>query len=138
MNTLKKDSFIQVSGIIFLAVAILHGLRVVNNWELVYHEWMVPMWISWAVVVVVLYLAYSAFRLKKQFLLYTQSEINMLYIIISSFQKTRQPSWRVFCVTWKPGFQVGFPDCSQIDRIIYTLYIFIYFQHIGNTFLLIG
>lgn len=65
MDTLKKDTYLQVSGVIFLAVAVLHGLRAVNDWELAYNEWMVPMWVSWAVVIIALYLAYNAFRLKK-------------------------------------------------------------------------
>ena len=65
MNHLKKETYIQVSGLIFLAVAVLHGLRAINQWDLVYNEWMVPLWLSWVVVVVLLYLAYSAFHLKK-------------------------------------------------------------------------
>ena len=65
MNTLKKDTFIHVSGFIFLAVAVLHGLRVINEWEFSYDEWMVPMWVSWVAIILTLYLAYSAFQLKK-------------------------------------------------------------------------
>ncbi len=65
MNILKKDTYFQVTGVIFLAVAVLHGLRVVNGWELLYGAWAVPMWVSVAVVAVGLYLAYNAFYLKK-------------------------------------------------------------------------
>jgi hypothetical protein len=65
MDTLKKGKFIQVSGIIFSAVAVLHGLRAFNEWDLVYNGWIVPLWVSWLAAAGLAYLAYSAFRLNK-------------------------------------------------------------------------
>lgn len=65
MNHLKKDVYLQVSGLVFLAAAILHGWRALNGWELVYNEWMVPVWASWVAAAILLYLAYNAFYLKK-------------------------------------------------------------------------
>jgi len=65
MKTLDKNALVSISGLIFLVVAILHGLRAINSWELVYNGWAVPLWISWTVAIVGLYIAYNAFNLKK-------------------------------------------------------------------------
>ncbi len=65
MKPLQKKEYFQITGYLFVGVAILHGLRAFNEWELMYNDWEVPLWLSWVVVVGVLYLAYSAFKLQK-------------------------------------------------------------------------
>ncbi|MEX0652473.1 MAG: hypothetical protein WD153_03410 [Candidatus Paceibacterota bacterium] len=65
MDILKKETYVQVTGYIFLAVGIFHGLRAFNEWGLVYNGWVVPLWVSWIAAVGTLYLAYNAFHLKK-------------------------------------------------------------------------
>ena len=66
MNTLKKETFVQVAGVVFLAAGLLHGFRAFNEWDLVYNDWIVPLWLSWVVAVGALYLAYCAFTHNKK------------------------------------------------------------------------
>ncbi|MBI1997094.1 MAG: hypothetical protein HYU31_18130 [Deltaproteobacteria bacterium] len=49
--------------VIFLAIAILHLLRILFAWSAVIGGWEVPAWVSWAAFVVAGYLAYEGFRL---------------------------------------------------------------------------
>ncbi|OGG54793.1 hypothetical protein A3D62_02390 [Candidatus Kaiserbacteria bacterium RIFCSPHIGHO2_02_FULL_49_11] len=65
MNTLKKETYIKVSGVIFLVVGVLHGVRALNEWNLLISDWSIPVWASWVGLVVGLYLAYTALRLQK-------------------------------------------------------------------------
>ena len=58
--------YFLVSGIIFLVVALLHLLRIILGWEAVFAGWMVPMWFSWAALVISSYLAYMGIRLSKR------------------------------------------------------------------------
>jgi hypothetical protein len=39
--------YLLISGVVFLLVALLHLVRVLNGWELQWGPWRVPMWISW-------------------------------------------------------------------------------------------
>ncbi|MAG12808.1 hypothetical protein CL630_03285 [bacterium] len=58
---MKKKDYFLVTAIVFLAIFALHGLRVVFNWEAVIAGWVVPMWFSWAIVVIAGYLSYTGF-----------------------------------------------------------------------------
>lgn len=44
---MKGRPYLVVSGVIFGVVAVLHLLRVVNDWEFVLGPWSLPMWFSW-------------------------------------------------------------------------------------------
>jgi len=52
-----------VSGTIFGIVAILHLLRVVNDWPLALGPWSAPMWVSWFGTLVPAILCIWAYRL---------------------------------------------------------------------------
>ena len=41
-------AYLITSGLIFVAVAILHCLRLVNDWDFVLGSWSIPRWASWA------------------------------------------------------------------------------------------
>lgn len=60
---LNQKTYLQVSGLIFTVIAVLHLLRVVLGWEASIAGWMVPGWLSLIAVVVAGYLAYSAYKL---------------------------------------------------------------------------
>lgn len=62
---MNKKMFLQVVGVIFLIIAVLHLLRLVYGWEAILGGWMVPMWLSGIAVLVTGYLSYSGFRLSK-------------------------------------------------------------------------
>lgn len=59
---MDQKMFNSAAGIIFLAIAVLHLVRVVSGWEAVIGGWMVPMWLSWAAVIMAGYLSYSGLR----------------------------------------------------------------------------
>ena len=60
---MKNKTYVVLSGIIFLAIAVLHGLRLYYGWEAVIGGVLVPLWVSWIAIVVAGALAYSAFQL---------------------------------------------------------------------------
>ena len=51
------------SSIIFLLVAILHLLRLVEQWNVVIGGWDIPMWASVLGALVAAFLSYAGFRL---------------------------------------------------------------------------
>jgi Mn2+/Fe2+ NRAMP family transporter len=58
--------YVAVSGLIFDLVFLLHVLRIIFGWRAEIGEFEVPMWISWVSLVVVGYLAVSAYLLLKR------------------------------------------------------------------------
>lgn len=68
MIKLQQRTYLQITGLIFIVIAVLHLLRVLLGWKALgisVAGWMVPGWISWIAVVVAGYLAYSAYKLMK-------------------------------------------------------------------------
>lgn len=59
---MSQKTYYGVSGTIFLVVAIVHLLRVVNGWEININDWNAPMWGSWAGVVVAGWMAYHGLK----------------------------------------------------------------------------
>ena len=62
---MTQRAFNLAAGTLFLIVALLHALRLLFGWPASIGGWIVPMWISWAGVVLAGFLAYSAFSQKK-------------------------------------------------------------------------
>ncbi|MDP3727212.1 MAG: hypothetical protein Q8R35_01080 [bacterium] len=62
---MDQKIFNGVTGIIFLLIAVLHALRMLYGWDAAIGGWAVPMWLSWAALVIAGYLAWSAFRRKR-------------------------------------------------------------------------
>lgn len=65
MITIRRETYLAVSGTIFLVVGLLHGVRALNEWRLVIDNFTVPVSWSWIAFIVAFFLAYSAFHLKK-------------------------------------------------------------------------
>lgn len=61
---LSAKIYTRVSGVIFLAIAVLHAVRLVRDWEAVIGGWSVPIWLSWVALVVAGYLAWVGLREK--------------------------------------------------------------------------
>jgi len=57
--------FIRVAGVVFLAIAVLHLLRLVFGWEAVIAGWSVPQGLSWIALLVSGALALTAFKLNR-------------------------------------------------------------------------
>lgn len=62
MLKMGKSFFGVVSGVVFLAAALLHGYRATAGFDLYYGEWLVPLWISWLVVLVGFIMAFMSFK----------------------------------------------------------------------------
>lgn len=58
-------TYLSISGLIFLVIAVLHALRIAYGWEAMLGGWEVPMWLSWVALVVSGYLSWNARRLMK-------------------------------------------------------------------------
>jgi len=59
---MTQCAFNLAAGTIFLIVATLHALRLFFHWQASIGGWIVPLWVSWAGMVVAGFLAYSAFK----------------------------------------------------------------------------
>lgn len=59
-------NFLSYSTFIFAAIGILHLLRVLYEWPAYIGGWVVPMWISWLVVIVAVLLVWSGLKLRKR------------------------------------------------------------------------
>jgi len=65
---MSQKTFSLVAELIFLLVAVMHGLRLALRWEVVLNGWSVPMWVSAVAIVIAAYLAFEGpnpSRLKK-------------------------------------------------------------------------
>jgi hypothetical protein len=56
-------TYIGLSGILFAAVAILHAVRVVEQWPVQVADWEIPAWVSWMGFLIPGILAIWAIRL---------------------------------------------------------------------------
>ena len=61
-----QKTFSLVVGLIFLLIAIMHGLRLAFRWEVVLNGWSVPMWASAVALLIAAYLAFESLRLSKR------------------------------------------------------------------------
>ena len=63
---MKQHTLNKTAGVIFLIIAVLHLTRIFYGWKAVINGWSVPTGLSWAVVIVVGYLAFQALELAKR------------------------------------------------------------------------
>jgi hypothetical protein len=62
---MKQNLFYSITGIIFSLIAAIHLLRIFYGWDAVIGGWSLPMWPSWLAVIIAVFIAYNAFKLKK-------------------------------------------------------------------------
>jgi len=62
---MSVKTFLRVSGVIFLVVAVVHLLRLVLKWEVILAGWPAPVWLSAVAFVIAAALAFEGFRLSK-------------------------------------------------------------------------
>ena len=58
---MRKGTYMRATALIFLAIAVLHGLRLYFGWDAVVAGWEVPRWLSWGAVVIAAYLSWQGF-----------------------------------------------------------------------------
>jgi len=56
----SEKKLLNIAGIVFLIVAVVHFLRLLTGWTLIVGDLAVPLWLSWFGVVVALYLSYAS------------------------------------------------------------------------------
>lgn len=57
----KQTYYYAVSGV-FLVIGVMHLVRILNGWEAVIAGAVIPMWASWAAVIIAGYLAVRGFQ----------------------------------------------------------------------------
>lgn len=62
---MKRKTYYNVVSTIFLLVAVLHFIRIINNWEAYIGDIMIPMWMSWVAVILLGYLIVRGFSYEK-------------------------------------------------------------------------
>ncbi len=60
---MSQKIFSLVAGLIFLLIAVMHGLRLAFRWEVVLNGWSAPMWVSWLALVIAGFLAFEGLKL---------------------------------------------------------------------------
>jgi hypothetical protein len=63
---MRQKIFSLVVGLIFLLIAVMHGLRLAFRWEVVLNGWSVPTWVSAVALLVAAYLAFEGLKLGKR------------------------------------------------------------------------
>jgi len=63
---MRQKTFSLVVGLIFLLIAIMHGLRLAFRWEVILNGWSVPMWVSAVALVVAGYFAFEGLKLGRR------------------------------------------------------------------------
>ena len=61
-----QKTFSLVAGLIFLLIAVMHGLRLAFKWEVILNGWSVPMWVSAVAIVIAAYLAFEGLKLGRR------------------------------------------------------------------------
>lgn len=59
---MSQKAYHATTGTIFLIIAALHLLRVLNGWEVNIGTFIVPMWLSWVGVLLAGFLAYQGLK----------------------------------------------------------------------------
>jgi hypothetical protein len=62
---MTRNIFSLLTGVIFLAVAVAHALRLAFKWQVNIAGWNVPMWLSAVACIIAAYLAYEGFHIRK-------------------------------------------------------------------------
>lgn len=62
---MNQRTYLKVVSVVFLVVAVMHLLRLLMSWSMVFNGYAIPVWASVLGGVVALYLAYQAYRLSR-------------------------------------------------------------------------
>ena len=62
---MKQKTYNQVTCLIFLAIAVLHGLRLLFWWNANIGGWEIPVWVSFFGLAAGAFLGWSAYKLEK-------------------------------------------------------------------------
>jgi hypothetical protein len=57
--------FCLIAAVVFLLIALLHAVRLLQGWQVTIGGAVVPIWVSWIGLAIAAFLAYEGFRLSK-------------------------------------------------------------------------
>ena len=63
---MNQKTFSLIAGLIFSVITLMHVLRLALGWQVTLDGRTMPMWVSWAGVLVAGYLAYEGLRLSRR------------------------------------------------------------------------
>lgn len=63
---MNSKSFALTAGVVFLAVAVVHGLRLLNSWPVAVGSVLIPTWVSWVALLLAGFLCYQGLSLSKR------------------------------------------------------------------------
>jgi hypothetical protein len=63
---MNQKTFSLAAGLIFLLIAVMHGLRLAFKWEVILNGWSIPMWVSAVAIVIAAYLAFEGLKLGRR------------------------------------------------------------------------
>lgn len=66
VNSPSERNLLTFAGLVFLAVALLHLLRLAFGWSLVLGAFAIPLWLSWLGFFIAGYLSYSSFHFARR------------------------------------------------------------------------
>lgn len=58
---MDRKTYITLTSALLGIVALVHLARVIFGWETVVDGWAVPLWVSWAALIIAGYLSYAGF-----------------------------------------------------------------------------
>ena len=62
---MKKNKIITAAAIILFLTGIAHLIRIFFAWELTVKEWELPIWVSFILSIIPIYLSYNLLKLRK-------------------------------------------------------------------------
>jgi hypothetical protein len=62
---MTQRSFCLITSILFLLMALLHAVRLLQGWQVTIGGAVVPIWVSWIGLAIAGFLAYEGFLLSK-------------------------------------------------------------------------
>jgi len=63
---MSNKTYLVLVSVIFFIISVLHLCRLVNGWEVVFNCYTLPMWVSWAGVVLAGFLALRGYQASKK------------------------------------------------------------------------
>ena len=59
---MNNNTYRKVTGTVFAVVTVMHAVRLVNDWEVVFNGWALPIWLSGVGVVFAGCLAWNGLK----------------------------------------------------------------------------
>jgi hypothetical protein len=65
MKKFNKEMYLKEVGGLFLIIGLLHLWRAISGWPMFIGSWVVPVWFSYIVAIILLVMSWKAFHFSK-------------------------------------------------------------------------